>query len=97
MSEPAAGTDLLSRAAPAVGEAEARRAARELYGLDVAAGALAGERDANFLLTAAGRPRWMLKFINPAENPAESDFQDALLRHAVRDACSIASQEIPAA
>ncbi|TCL02746.1 phosphotransferase [Sodalis ligni] len=81
MSEPAADAGLLSSDAPVVNLGDARRAARELYGLDAVATPLAGERDANFLLTAENRPRWMMKFINPAESPAESDFQEALLRH----------------
>ncbi|WP_213992236.1 phosphotransferase [Sodalis sp. dw_96] len=114
MSEPVVDAGLLSSDAPVVNGEDARRAARELYGLDAVATALAGERDANFQLTADSRPRrmvklintaldrprpmvkftlpaedrprWMLKFINPAESLAESNFQDALLRHVARRA-----------
>ncbi|XBS68145.1 phosphotransferase [Acerihabitans sp. KWT182] len=98
MSEPRVDVNLLASDAPAADCGDARRAAWELYGIEAAATAIAGERDANFLLTAENRPprgtaffnraderpRWMLKFINPAEDSAESDFQDALLRHVAR-------------
>lgn len=42
---------------------------------------LTGERDENFRLTVAGGAEYVLKIANPAENPAESDFQTAALLH----------------
>ena len=40
---------------------------------------LTGERDENFRLTAADGAEYVLKIANPAENPAETDFQTAAL------------------
>ncbi|HVH83768.1 MAG TPA: phosphotransferase [Steroidobacteraceae bacterium] len=55
---------------------------RESYGLEPQSTArLTGERDENFRLTAAGDAEYVLKIANPAENPAETDFQTAALLH----------------
>jgi hydroxylysine kinase len=52
---------------------------RERYGLEAQASRLTGERDENFRLTAGGGAEYVLKIANPAENPAETDFQTAAL------------------
>lgn len=53
---------------------------RERYGLEPRSSArLTGERDENFRLTTAGGAEYVLKIANPAENPAETDFQTAAL------------------
>lgn len=55
---------------------------RERYGFEPRAAArLTGERDENFRLTAADGAEYVLKIANPAENPAETDFQTAALLH----------------
>lgn len=55
--------------------------AREHYGLAPRATRLTGERDENFRLTTADGAQYVLKIANPAENPAETDFQTAALLH----------------
>src|SRR5215467_7022692 len=53
---------------------------RERYGFEPRASArLTGERDENFRLTTAEGAEYVLKIANPAENPAETDFQTAAL------------------
>ena len=42
---------------------------------------LTGERDENFRLTGPAGAEYVLKIANPAENPAETDFQTAALLH----------------
>jgi len=54
---------------------------RERYGLEPRASRLTGERDENFRLTTADGAEYVLKIANPAENPAETDFQAAALMH----------------
>jgi hydroxylysine kinase len=54
---------------------------RERYGFTPRAARLTGERDENFKLTTAEGLDYVLKIANPAENPAESDFQIAALLH----------------
>jgi len=54
---------------------------REHYGLESRATRLTGERDENFRLTAPDGAAYVLKIANPAENPAETDFQTAALLH----------------
>lgn len=54
---------------------------RERYGLEPEASRLTGERDENFRLTAPGGAEYVLKIANPAESPAETDFQTAALLH----------------
>jgi hydroxylysine kinase len=54
---------------------------RERYGLEPQVARLTGERDENFRLTTADGAEYVLKIANPAENPAETDFQAAALVH----------------
>ena len=57
---------------------------RERYGLEPEASRLTGERDENFRLDAPGGAEYVLKIANPAESPAETDFQTAALLHIER-------------
>jgi Ser/Thr protein kinase RdoA (MazF antagonist) len=57
---------------------------RERYGLEPEASRLTGERDENFRLIAPGGAEYVLKIANPAESPAETDFQTAALLHIER-------------
>ncbi|WJV63952.1 phosphotransferase [Pectobacteriaceae bacterium CE70] len=66
---------------PLVSLAQAHHASRERYGVEGDITPLPGERDANFYLCTEKQHGYMLKFINPAEEPAVSDFQSALLLH----------------
>lgn len=52
---------------------------RERYGFAPRVARLTGERDENFRLTAPDGAEYVLKIANPAENPAETDFQTAAL------------------
>jgi len=52
---------------------------REHYGFVPRAARLTGERDENFRLTAPDGAEYVLKIANPAEDPAETDFQTAAL------------------
>ncbi len=52
---------------------------RERYGFAPRVARLTGERDENFRLTAPDGAEYVLKIANPAEAPAETDFQTAAL------------------
>ena len=53
---------------------------RERYGIEPRSSArLTGERDENFSLTTSEGAEYVLKIANPAEDPAETDFQTAAL------------------
>jgi hydroxylysine kinase len=54
---------------------------RERYGFEPRATRLTGERDENFRLSADDGAEYVLKIANPAENPAETEFQTAALLH----------------
>src|SRR5215472_11745079 len=55
---------------------------RARYGLEPHSSTrLTGERDENFRLTTEEGAEYVLKIANPAENPAETDFQTAALLH----------------
>src|ERR1700739_420572 len=54
---------------------------REHYGFEPEIARLTGERDENFRLTAPDGAAYVLKIANPAETPAETDFQTAALLH----------------
>ena len=55
---------------------------RECYGFTPhAMTRLTGERDENFRLAGDDGAEYVLKIANPAENPAETDFQTAALLH----------------
>lgn len=60
---------------------------RERYGLEPSVSArLTGERDENLRLTTTEGAEYVLKIANPAENPAETDFQTAALLYLERTA-----------
>ena len=64
-----------------VATARALALVRERYGFEPQVARLTGERDENFRLAAAGGAAYVLKIANPAESPAETDFQTAALLH----------------
>lgn len=78
MSETSA---LLTTEVPRVTPLQAEKIAAQVYGLEGTAEILGGERDSNFCLTTLSGRTYMLRFVNPAEVPAEVDFQTALLGH----------------
>jgi len=72
--------------AEAVSPATAEAVALEQWGVRARAAPLTGERDSNFRLFAADGAEYVLKFANPAEDPAVTDLQIKALRHiAARD------------
>lgn len=75
---------LLTTAVPHVSTSQAEQIAAQIYGLDGVAQVLGGERDSNFCLTTLSGRAYMLRFVNPAEVPAEVDFQTAILSHLAR-------------
>lgn len=77
------GDFLATMVAPSRPVAIARALAlvRERYGFEPEAARLTGERDENFRLGAPGGAQYVLKIANPAESPAETDFQTAALLH----------------
>lgn len=64
-----------------VAVARALALVRERYGFEPEVSRLTGERDENFRLSAPGGATYVLKIANPAERPAETDFQTAALLH----------------
>lgn len=78
-SPPSSG--VLSTPAPLVTPQRAEAIAREHYGLKTQAVALIGERDSNFRLTAEDGREFLLKIVNPAEDPDITDFQTQALLH----------------
>lgn len=77
---------LLTTEVPRVSPSQAESIAAYIYGLEGKADVLGGERDSNFCLTTLSGRAYMLRFVNPAEVPAEVDFQTAILSHlALRD------------
>src|SRR5215470_6385819 len=72
---------LEARVAHHVTEAEAARLASEVYGLDATAGALPGEYDDNFHLTAADGRAFVLKVMHPARERSFLDLQCKALVH----------------
>lgn len=72
--------------AEAVTPAAAEGVALRHWGMRAKAMPLTGERDCNFRLSAADGAEYVLKFANPAEDPAVTDLQIKALRHiAARD------------
>lgn len=72
--------------AEAVTPAAAEAVALEHWGVRAQASLLTGERDRNFRLSAADGAEYVLKFANPAEDPAVTDLQIKALQHiAARD------------
>ena len=71
----------LLQQAPRLTREEAERLARDLYGLEASAAPLPSERDQNFLLTADGGARFVLKIANAAEDRAMLEAQNAAMMH----------------
>ncbi|MDB6090511.1 MAG: aminoglycoside phosphotransferase [Gammaproteobacteria bacterium] len=63
---------------------EAQELARDLYGLEVTAARLTGERDENFKLSCRDGSQYVLKISNIAEDPAVTDLPIAALLHIER-------------
>ena len=76
-------TELMTTQAPIVSPAEALELADRVYGLKGTLKLLNGERDANFLIRS-NRGAFVLKFINPAEDPGVISFQTQALLHIER-------------
>lgn len=76
-------TELMTTQAPNVSPAEALEIADRVYGLKGTLKLLNGERDANFLIRS-NRGAFVLKFINPAEDPDVISFQTQALLHIER-------------
>jgi Ser/Thr protein kinase RdoA (MazF antagonist) len=66
---------------PEFSPAEARRTARELYGVDAEADPKPSERDRNFRINDGAGADFVLKVCNAEEDPAIIDFQIAGLSH----------------
>ncbi len=62
---------------------------REHFGLVARATRLTGERDENFRLTCDDGAEYVLKIANAAEDPAETEFQNAALLHIEKNDVSL--------
>lgn len=71
----------LKTCATAVLADQAERIALEKYGLDGKAEWLWGEKDSNYRLTLADGTEYLLKILNPAENPAMTSMHSQALLH----------------
>lgn len=80
---------LEARVAHHVTEAEARRIAREIYGLEAAARGLPGEYDDNFQVTAADGRVFVLKVMHPAREASFIDLQCKALMHLAEHATQL--------
>ncbi|RMU40404.1 putative phosphotransferase [Pseudomonas syringae pv. primulae] len=78
--DPLCGADLMTTQAPEIDTRTALETARQVYGLEGTAKLLNGERDTNFLVQSTGGA-FVLKFINPAEDPKVISFQTQALLH----------------
>jgi len=73
---------------------QAERIAREKYGLDGRAEWLWGEKDSNYRLTLADGTEYLLKILNPAENPAMTSMHSQALLHVEAEDPGIPIQRI---
>jgi len=89
LSDSLAGLLALRSAPPAVGAADAERAAREIYGLIVRIRPLPGERDCNFHAVAADGQAYVLKVIALGTAEASADCQVRVLRHLAQQDASL--------
>lgn len=76
----ACGADLMTTQAPIVQASTALEIAERVYGLKGSLKRLNGERDTNFLIQSQ-HGAFVLKFINPAEDPNVISFQTQALLH----------------
>ena len=74
---------------PVVTVDDASKAAAQMYGWQAEAVALTGERDKNYLLRTAEAGDVVLKFINPAEEAAETDLQIQVLLWLEQHNCAV--------
>lgn len=75
---------VLTAPAPEVSEEAAAAIARRFFGIQGQASVLIGERDRNFRLTTPAGETFLLKVVNPAEEPADTAFQVGALQHIER-------------
>lgn len=75
-------------------EAEAERVLASGWGLRGECARLATEKDDTFLVDAVGRGRYVLKVSNPAEDPAELDFEVQLLGHVARSGAAVSVPKV---
>jgi 4-aminobutyrate aminotransferase-like enzyme/Ser/Thr protein kinase RdoA (MazF antagonist) len=71
----------LLRCKPKFNERDAAAMADKIFAVKASARALPGERDQNFLLTAAGNERFVLKVANSRETRGVLETQNQVLRH----------------
>ncbi|SEM46416.1 Ser/Thr protein kinase RdoA involved in Cpx stress response, MazF antagonist [Pseudomonas sp. ok272] len=81
--DPACCADLMTTEAPNIDSRTALDVAHRVYGLEGTLKPLNGERDTNFLVRSE-RGAYVLKFINPAEDPRVISFQTQALLHIER-------------
>jgi len=84
----------LKTAAAIVTPDQAESIARDRYGLHGRAEWLWGEKDSNYRLTLADGAEYLLKVLNPAENPAMTDMHSAALLHVEKTHPGIPVQRI---
>ncbi len=70
----------LETAPPLLDPVEAQRMTERIFGVEGSLTPLDSDRDQNYRVEA-GRQAFVLKFSNPAEDPASVDFQTAVLEH----------------
>jgi Ser/Thr protein kinase RdoA (MazF antagonist) len=73
--------DVLTTPAPTATPRDAEAIVMLHFGLETKASLLPGERDRNFRITASAGSKYLLKLINPAEDPEVTRFQTGALRH----------------
>jgi Ser/Thr protein kinase RdoA (MazF antagonist) len=72
---------VLTTPAPAATPRDAEAILMLHFGIEGRASPLPGERDRNFRIIATTGDEYLLKLINPAEDPAVTHFHDGALRH----------------
>ena len=88
---------VLTAPAPEVSSESASRIALRYFGIAATATPLTGERDRNFHLTTADGADYLLKIVNPAEDPMVTSYQArALLHLAERDPALPVPRLVPA-
>lgn len=86
--------DGLQRAHVPMAEAEAIELLAVHWGRSGSATRLATEKDDTFLIDATDGERYVLKISNPAEDPAEVDFEVRLLDHVAHSSWSVPVQRL---
>jgi 4-aminobutyrate aminotransferase-like enzyme/Ser/Thr protein kinase RdoA (MazF antagonist) len=83
-NDPSGDVKFLDRNPPLIPEADARRIALELYGLEGEFTPLESERDANFHIRTEKRGGFVLKIANAGVQAADIDFETQALRYIQR-------------